>query len=101
METVAVEGKYESRSIQYHRQYGKSEFDVGGGLMANVIHARQKPDPGFNPTSKTLCFRCMDKGTRFVFIDGNRRYACQQHFHMWEQACLRSERERDKILGGD
>jgi hypothetical protein len=67
----------------------------------HVLRYRERPDPGFNPTSKTLCFKCMEHGDRFVFIDGQRKYACQKHFHEWERACLRSERDRDSILGGD
>jgi hypothetical protein len=69
--------------------------------MANLIHSRDKPDPGYNPSSKELCFKCMERGTRFVFIDGRRRYACFEHFHEWERACLHNQRDRDKILGGD
>ena len=66
----------------------------------HIIRSRDKPDPGYRASSKTLCFRCMEPGTLFVFIDGRRKYACPEHFRLWQQACLRSERDRDRILGG-
>jgi hypothetical protein len=69
--------------------------------MANVIHSRERADPGYNPSSRTLCFRCMERGTRFVFIRGSRKYACPVHFHEWQAECHRSERHRDRILEED
>lgn len=66
--------------------------------MANIIHARSKGEGEFNPTSKTLCFRCMEHGDHYVFIRGSRKYACTKHFREWMDACNKSERDRDKIL---
>jgi hypothetical protein len=67
-------------------------------MMANIIHARSKGDGEFNPTSKTLCFQCMEKGTRFVFIRGQRKYACATHYRDWEAAALRMG---DKLLSSE
>ena len=64
----------------------------------NIIHSRDKPDPGYNPSKGTLCFACMEPGTLFVFIRGSRKYACQEHFREWKAACSASERDRDRIL---
>ena len=69
--------------------------------MANILHSRDKPDPGFNPTSKTTCFRCMEHGDRYVYIQGNRKYACQRHFHEWERECMKSERHKLAVFGED
>ena len=65
----------------------------------NLIHSRDKPDPGFNPTNKTTCFKCMEHGDRFVYIQGMRKYACARHFREWERFCLRSEKHRDRVFG--
>jgi hypothetical protein len=67
----------------------------------HIIRYRERPDPGFNPTSKTTCFKCMERGDRFVYIDGRRMYACKTHFHVWEQECMKSERHRDRVFGDE
>ncbi len=64
----------------------------------NLIHARAKPDPGFQPSSRERCFKCMEAGTHYVFIRGSRKYACVTHFREWQEFCNRSERNRDHVL---
>ena len=64
----------------------------------NIIHARSKGDGDFQPTSKTLCFQCMEHGDRFVFIYGRRKYACPRHFHEWLEY---GRRVGDKLLSSE
>lgn len=63
--------------------------------MANIIRSRSKGEGEFNPSSKTLCFQCMEHGDRFVFIRGQRKYACAKHYRVWEEA---AKQMGDKLL---
>jgi len=53
------------------------------------IHSRSKGEGDFTPTSRTLCFKCMRHGEHFVFIRGQRKYACTEHFREWQAVALR------------
>ena len=64
----------------------------------NIIHARSKGEGNFNPSSKDLCFKCMEKGDRFIFIRGSRKYACAVHYREWEAAALAMG---DKLLSSE
>jgi hypothetical protein len=66
--------------------------------LANIIHARSKGEGEFMPSSKTLCFLCMEHGDRFVFIRGRRKYACARHYREWEEA---AKRMGDKLLSSE
>lgn len=66
--------------------------------MANYIRSRDKPPGDFEPSSKTLCFQCMDRGTHYVFIRGSRKYACEKHFRAWVEEAQKSERHTDRLL---
>ena len=63
--------------------------------MANFIHSRSKGDGEFHPARKTLCFACMEHGEYFVFIRGQRKYACKRHFEEWK---VTAARMGDKLL---
>ena len=64
----------------------------------NYIHSRSKGDGDFNPTSKTLCFHCLERGEYFVFIRGQRKYACKTHFELWKQEAAKMG---DKLLSSE
>ena len=63
--------------------------------MANFIHSRSKPDGDFMPTKSTLCYKCMDHGEYFVFIRGQRKYACLEHFRLWQRT---ADQMGDRLL---
>lgn len=63
-----------------------SEFGV------NYIHAREKGRGSFSPGSRTLCYRCNEKGDRFVYVGGSRKFACSKHFREWLDASKKSRR---------
>ena len=63
-----------------------------------MIHSRSKGEGEFNPSSKTLCFLCMEKGDRFVFIRGQRKYACATHYRLWEKE---AQKMGDKLLSSE
>lgn len=66
--------------------------------MANVIHSRSKGEGEFNASSRTLCFQCMEKGSQFVFIRGQRKYACSVHYREWLAA---AQKMGDKLLSSE
>ena len=66
--------------------------------MANIIHARSKGEGEFTPSSKTLCFQCMEHGDRFIFIRGQRKYACARHYREWEAA---AQKMGDKLFSSE
>ena len=66
--------------------------------MANIIRSREHGQGEFNATSKQICFKCMEKGDRFVFIYGRRKFACKTHFQEWVAA---GQKMGDKLLSGE
>ena len=60
-----------------------------------ILRSRSKGEGEWMPSSRQLCFACMERGDRFVFIRGSRKYACARHYREWEAAAAKMG---DKIL---
>jgi hypothetical protein len=69
-----------------------TERHVGCGEAMNYIHARAKDRGGFDPSSKTMCFKCSEPGINFVFLYGHRKYACRRHYEEWQEAAMKDDR---------